>query len=48
MAKIYYNKYRKMIDDGTVSVEEAIVLINQQVPEPWTKQVEKMILADYL
>lgn len=48
MAKIYYNKYRKMIDDGTVSVEEAIELINQQVPEPWTEQVKKMILADYL
>lgn len=39
MAKIYAKKYQKMIDDGEVTLAEAILLVNEQVPERWRDEV---------
>jgi len=39
MAKIYYKKYKAMIDSGEVTLEEAIALVNTEVPERWRAAV---------
>lgn len=39
MAKIYYKKYKAKIDSGEVTLEEAIALVNTEVPERWRAAV---------
>jgi len=39
MAKIYYKKYKAKIDSGEVTLEEAITLVNTEVPERWREAV---------
>jgi hypothetical protein len=43
MAKIYYNKYKKMIDNGDITLEEAIELVNSEVPVRWRSQVIELL-----
>ena len=39
MAKIYYKKYKKRIDSGEITLEEAIELVNTEVPTRWREAV---------
>ncbi len=39
MAKIYYRRYKERIDDGDITVAEAIELARQEVPERWRQAV---------
>lgn len=39
MAKIYAKKYQKMIDDGEVTLAEAIELVRADVPARWQDEV---------
>ena len=42
MAKVYYRKYKAMLDDGT-SMEEVLALVNAEVPEKWRSQVVELL-----
>jgi len=39
MAKIYYNRYKARIDAGEITVEEAIELVQSEVPARWRDAV---------
>lgn len=43
MAKIYYRRYKARIDAGEITVEEAIALAEEEVPERWRTEVERML-----
>ena len=45
MAKIYYNRYKKRIDNGEITVEEAIALAESEVPERWRDAVIELLEA---
>ena len=43
MAKIYFDTYKKRIDNGEITVEEAIVLAQTEVPTRWRADVIAML-----
>lgn len=43
MAKIYYDRYKKRIDNGEITVEEAIALAQTEVPARWRADVIAML-----
>ena len=43
MAKIYYDRYKKRIDNGEITVEEAITLAQTEVPTRWRADVIAML-----
>ena len=45
MAKIYFRRYKERIDRGEITVDEAIVLADQEVPERWRAAVIEMLEA---
>jgi len=45
MAKIYFRKYKTRIDAGEVTVEEAIALAEEEVPERWRAAVIELLEA---
>ena len=47
MAKIYFNKYSQMIDNGEVTLEQAIALVNEEVPAKWRQTVIDMLNKAY-
>ena len=46
MAKIYYKKYKAMIDSGEITLTEAIELVNSDVPERWRAAVIELLEAE--
>jgi hypothetical protein len=46
MAKIYYKKYKAMIDSGEITLAKAIKLVKKEVPERWRDAVIEMLQAD--
>lgn len=45
MAKIYFDRYKRRIDSGEITVEEAIVLARTEVPTRWRNDVIAMLEA---
>lgn len=43
MAKVYYRKYKAMIDNGDITLEQAIELVNVEVPERWREEVIRLL-----
>lgn len=43
MAKIYYRKYKARIDSGEITLEEAIALVEEEVPERWKAAVIELL-----
>ena len=43
MAKIYFNRYKKRIDNEEITVEEAIELAEVEVPMKWRDAVVEML-----
>ncbi len=48
MAKIYYRKYRERILSEEITLEEAIELVNVEVPERWRQAVIDLLEGDAL
>lgn len=46
MAKIYYRRYRERIDNGEITLDEAIVLAGYEVPKKWRQAVIDLLEAD--
>ena len=46
MAKIYYNRYKKRIDNGEITLDEAIALAEVEVPERWREAVIELLEND--
>lgn len=46
MAKVYYRKYKAKIDSGEITLEEAIALVNEEVPERWRVAVIELLEGD--
>ena len=46
MAKIYYRRYRERIDNGEITLDEAIVLAGYEVPTKWRQAVIDLLEAD--
>lgn len=42
MAKVYYRKYKAMLDGG-MNMEEVLALVNTEVPEKWRSQVVELL-----
>ena len=45
MAKIYYDRYKKRIDNDEITVQEAIDLAQTEVPTRWRADVVSMLEA---
>lgn len=45
MAKIYFDRYKRRIDSGEITVEEAIALARIEVPTRWRNDVIAMLEA---
>ena len=45
MAKIYYDRYKKRIDNGEITVQEAIEIAQAEVPARWRTDVVSMLEA---
>lgn len=45
MAKIYYRKYKAMIDNSDITLEQAIEFVNVEVPERWREEVIRLLNA---
>ena len=43
MAKIYFDRYKKRIDNGEITVQEAIDLAQIEVPTRWRADVVSML-----
>ena len=43
MTKVYYRKYKERIDDGEITLEEAIELVRTEVPARWQDDVIRML-----
>ena len=43
MAKIYYRRYMERINAGEITLEQAIELVDTEVPARWREQVKKML-----
>lgn len=47
MAKIYFKNYKKLIDNGTLTFEEALADVEAKVPERWKADVIAMLEEEY-
>ena len=47
MAKIYYRKYHERIKSGEITLEQALLLVETEVPERWRNQVKEMLLENH-
>ena len=47
MAKIYFRHYSAMIDNGEITLEQAIELVNEEVPTKWRQTVIDMLNEAY-
>ena len=45
MAKIYFRRYKERIDNGEITVAEAIALATEEVPSKWRESVVEMLEA---
>lgn len=45
MAKIYYRRYKERIDNGEITVAEAIELAQVEVPAKWRAAVVELLEA---
>lgn len=45
MAKIYFDRYKKRIDNDEITVQEAIDLAQTEVPTRWRADVVSMLEA---
>lgn len=43
MAKIYFRRYKERIDNGELTVAEAITLAQAEVPERWRAAVIELL-----
>lgn len=46
MAKIYYRKYKARIEAGEITLDQAIALVQEEVPERWRAAVVALLEAD--
>lgn len=46
MAKIYYRRYKERIDQGEITVDQAIELARTEVPVRWREAVIALLEAD--
>lgn len=46
MAKIYYNCYMERVNKGEITLSEAILLAEQEVPVRWRKAVIELLEAN--
>lgn len=47
MAKIYAKKYLKMIESGEISFEQAIEMVNTDVPVRWRDSVISIMNSEH-
>ena len=45
MAKVYYRKYKTMLDEG-MSLKEVLSLVDKEVPVKWRQTVKDMLQDD--
>ena len=43
MAKIYCKKYKTLIDAGEITLEQALRLVETEVPKRWRDEVIKLL-----
>lgn len=43
MAKIYYRKYKSRIDAGEITLEQALSLVDTEVPVRWREEVKELL-----
>lgn len=43
MAKIYYRKYKARIDAGEITLEQALALVDGEVPVRWREEVKELL-----
>ena len=48
MAKVYYRRYKALIDSGEITLEEAIELVRTEVPERWRNAVIELLRGDQI
>ena len=46
MAKIYYRRYKERIDNGEITIDQAIDLVRVEVPSKWREAVISLLEAD--
>ena len=46
MAKIYFNRYMTRVNDGEITLAEAITLAGEEVPERWREAVIALLEAE--
>lgn len=46
MTKVYYRKYKARVDEGEITLDEAIDLARVEVPERWRDAVIALLEAD--
>ena len=46
MAKIYYRRYKERIDQGEITVDQAVELARTEVPVRWREAVIALLEAD--
>lgn len=46
MAKVYYRKYKARIESGELTPEEAIALVETEVPDRWRQEVITMLMGE--
>lgn len=46
MAKIYYRKYMERVNKGEITLQEAILLAEQEVPVRWREAVIALLEAE--
>ena len=46
MAKIYYRRYKERIDNGEITIDQAIDLVRVEVPSKWREAVIVLLEAD--
>ena len=46
MAKVYYRKYKARIDTGGLTLEQALALVDTEVPERWRAAVKQLLNED--
>ena len=46
MAKVYYRKYKARIESGELTLEEAIALVETEVPDRWRQEVITMLMGE--
>lgn len=47
MAKIYFYKYKELIDNGTETLEHVLNFSVEEVPERWRDEVIDLLINEY-